>query len=113
MSTSNNISLGSLLGQAALNNTATYTHHQQQLAYPAGVLATATTTPHPLIGVVTNFVGMARIRKVENGYVIEVMTEQWGQPREFFAEDLKVAGERLTAECVAKELKGQNPASSA
>ncbi len=62
---------------------------------------------HPMTDVVAGFVGMFRIRKVENGYIVEAVIDQWGHSKEYFAEDLKAAGERITASCVQKELEGQ------
>ena len=54
-----------------------------------------------------NFVGHFRLRKVENGYIVEYVLKEGEPPREYFAEDLKDAGERITALCVGKTLKGE------
>lgn len=58
---------------------------------------------------IPNLVGNFRIRKVENGYLIEYAVKQGDYMREYFAADLKEAGERITAICVEFMLKGDAP----
>lgn len=93
---------GSLLGGVAGSTIPTIA------TYPGGQIY-APTPVHPFNNPIGNHVGSFRIRRVENGFVIEVTHEQWGTVKEYFAEDLKAAGERITASCVANELKGAAP----
>lgn len=56
---------------------------------------------------IAGFVGNFRIRQVENGYLVEVAMKHGDFMKEYFAENLKDAGERITALCVEKALKGE------
>ena len=80
-----------------------------QYPFPGQILyPTPAPDPYPFPNpYVMNFVGHFRLRKVENGYVIEYVMKEGEPPREYFAEDLKDAGERITALCVGKALQGE------
>lgn len=65
--------------------------------------------PFPSPYVAMNFIGHFRIRQLENGYLVEYQIKEGDRMREYFAEDLKDAGERITALCVEKTLRGETP----
>lgn len=55
---------------------------------------------------VIGFVGDFRVRKLENGFLIEYTLVQNGNKKEYFAEGLREVGERITAICVQNALQG-------
>jgi hypothetical protein len=95
--------------------TTTITTQPGQLIYPSTwtyqspVAADPFPHPFPDYPHTLGFIGHFRIRQLENGYIVEYQLKEGDRMREYFAEDLKDAGERITALCVEKALKGETP----
>lgn len=51
-------------------------------------------------------VGLCRVRKLENGYVVEFVAPNAPGYKEYYCEDLKAVGERITATLVQRALEG-------
>jgi hypothetical protein len=74
--------------------------HAHTITYPSWQYATAPAVTTP------GFLGEFHVRQVENGYIVEYsLQESEETSREYYAADLKEAGERITALCVEKTLK--------
>lgn len=52
-------------------------------------------------------IGIFRVRKVENGYIVDYQLRSNDMIREYYAETLKDVGERIAALGVEKALKGE------
>ena len=89
--------LGPLLGGQA-GYTSVY-----QPAYPVP------TFPNDLAGGGLGLIGIYRVRKLENGYLVESAPYVGGPVKEYFCETLKDVGERIAALGVQKALEGGKP----
>jgi hypothetical protein len=91
-------------------NAPVHSHIYQGIGYPGQMITTF--PPTPTYGTwpdtsAADAVGTFRIRKLENGYVIEYRMRPGDAVREYYAEDLKACGERITALAVQKVLEGE------
>ena len=73
-------------------------------SYPAYPTPAPATFPH---NTVANFIGLFRVRQVENGYIVECQLRPGEAVREYFAETLKDVGERICALGVQKAVEGE------
>jgi hypothetical protein len=96
--------------QANAQNMPAHPHIYQGIGYPGPMITTF--PPTTTYGTwpdtsADDAVGTFRIRKLENGYVIEYRMRPGDAVREYYAEDLKACGERITALAVQKVLEGE------
>lgn len=99
--------LSQQLGQ--YTNTAATGQASLQSSYGHVVYPYSPSPVFPNDPVVGGLVGVYRVRKLENGYLVESAPYAGGPVKEHFAETLKDVGERVAALGVQKALGGQTP----
>jgi hypothetical protein len=104
-----------MLAQQAMGQYASTT--TTSTAYPGmGTIIGPSFNPYPVPPpqfpheqAVTGLVGVFRVRRLENGYLVECQKTTGGTIAEYYAETLKDVGERVAAMGVAQALEGGQP----